>query len=89
VAIIVTEGDEDVALAEYLSALLSGQDPQPARYLARAAGSAAAQELRERSFDPDFPGVHPDDLALCLQADRFSFALSAEPAGDLLRLRQC
>jgi 2-phosphosulfolactate phosphatase len=88
VALVVTEGEEDVAFADYLSALLSGDFLNPASYLARAAASAAAQELRERSHDAAFPGVHPDDLELCLQVDRFDFALRADPAGDLLRLRQ-
>jgi 2-phosphosulfolactate phosphatase len=88
VALVVTEGDEDVAFADYLSALLSGDDPEPDPYLARAAGSAAAQELRERSHDASFPGVHPDDLELCLQLDRFDFALQAELAGNLLRLER-
>jgi 2-phosphosulfolactate phosphatase len=88
VALVVTEGDEDVAFADYLSALLSGDRPEPAPYLARAASSAAAHELCERSHDAAFPGVHPDDLRLCLQVDRFDFALHTEPAGDLLRLRQ-
>jgi 2-phosphosulfolactate phosphatase len=87
-ALVVTEGDEDVAFADYLCALLNGEAPEPDPYLARAAGSAAAQELRERSHDPAFPGVSPDDLELCLQVDRFNFALKAERAGDLLRLRQ-
>ena len=88
VALVVTEGEEDLAFADYLSALLFGDRPEPATYLARAARSPAAQELRERSHDPAFPGVHPDDLELCLQVNRFDFALRAEPAGGLLRLRQ-
>ena len=87
VALVVTEGEEDVAFADYLSALLCGDSPEPGPYLARVAASAAADELRERSHDAAFPGVHPDDLGLCLQVDRFDCALSAEPAGDLLRLR--
>lgn len=88
VALVITEGEEDVAFAEYLCALLSGDGAKPDSYLARAAASAAADELRERSQDPAFPGVHPDDLGLCLQVDRFDFALKAERADDLLRLRR-
>lgn len=89
VALVVTEGEEDVAFADYLCALLSGDSPEPGPYLARAAASAAADELRERSHDASYPGVHPDDLGLCLQLDRFDFALAAEPVGQLLRLARC
>ncbi len=32
------------------------------------------------------PGVHPDDLARCLQVDAFDHALQAIPDGQLLAL---
>jgi 2-phosphosulfolactate phosphatase len=89
VTFVVTEGDEDVALADYLSALLRTGNADASPYLARAAASAAAAEIREQGPDESCPGVHPNDLWLSLQLDRFDFALRAEPAGDLLRIDRC
>jgi 2-phosphosulfolactate phosphatase len=89
VTFVVTEGDEDSAFADYLTALLSGDDVDPAPYLGRAAAAPAAAELSRRSEDPRHPGVHPDDVALCLMLDEFDFALRTEPAGRYLRLAAC
>ena len=85
VTFVVTEGDEDVALAEYVIARLSGAvDPAP--YLQRVHDSAAGRELRERAPDPAFPGVHVDDLRLAMELDRFDHALRCQPLGDLLEV---
>ena len=84
---VPTEGDEDVALADYLAALLDGggtADAEP--YLRRVRDSPAGQECRERGTDPAYPGVHPDDLDRCLQVDAFDHALQAIPDGQLLAL---
>lgn len=87
IVFVVTEGDEDVALADFVIASLSGPvDPEP--YLRRVHDSQAGRELRERAPDPNFPGVHPDDLALAMQVDRFDRALRCLPVEDLLEVRR-
>jgi 2-phosphosulfolactate phosphatase len=89
VTMLVTEGDEDRALADYLTALLTGAAPDPAGYLQRAGASDAAAELRRRGGDDRFPGNHADDADLCLQLDVFDFALRAEPDENFLSLTPC
>jgi 2-phosphosulfolactate phosphatase len=89
VTFVVTEGDEDSAFADYLTAILSGETVDAAPYLRRAETSPAADELRRRADDSRHPGVHPDDVELCLELDEFDFALRAEPAGRYLRLAVC
>jgi 2-phosphosulfolactate phosphatase len=92
VLLVPTEGDEDLALAEYLAALLvaragSHVDPEP--YLARVRDSAAAKECLERSDDPAYPGVCAGDLESCLDLDGFGHALRARRQGDLLSVIAC
>ncbi|GAA3089114.1 hypothetical protein GCM10017562_69550 [Streptomyces roseofulvus] len=59
----------------------SGTDPTP--YLRRAAASRAAVELARGVR----AGAHPDDVALCLQLDRFAFAMVATVEDALMVLR--
>jgi hypothetical protein len=54
-----------------------------AEFLHRAAGSRAAAELREGVRQ----GVHHDDVALCLEVDRFPFAVVAPVESSLMVLR--
>ncbi|MEU6521822.1 2-phosphosulfolactate phosphatase [Streptomyces sp. NPDC046924] len=62
---------EDLACAEYLDRLLTGDHPDPGPYLHRADTSPAADDLRgERRR-----GAHPADVGLCLEVDRFDFAM--------------
>ena len=77
--------EEDLACAEYLRARLSGDRPDPAPYVARAA--AAGERLR-RAVELGHRGVHVDDVDLCLDLDRFDFALRAREEGGLLTLRK-
>lgn len=86
VVFVVTEGDEDVALADYVMASLAGP-VDPAGYLQRVHDSEAGRELRERAPDPAFPGVHPDDLPLAMDLDRFDHAVTCVPLGELLEVR--
>ncbi|MFJ6409940.1 2-phosphosulfolactate phosphatase [Streptomyces hydrogenans] len=64
-------------------------DPDPttvdhaAPYLRRAAASRAAVELATGIRE----GAHPDDVALCLELDRFPFAMAATLEGGLMVLR--
>lgn len=92
VVLIPTEGDEDWALADYLAAVLhdGGARPDPSPYLDRVVRSPAGVECAERGADEGYPGVDPDDLARCLELDRFDHALRAVPQPDgLLAVHRC
>lgn len=75
--------DEDLACAQYIARRAAGTGTDAAEYLRRAGGSRAATELREGVRQ----GVHPDDVALCLQLDRFPFAMVAAPEDSHMVLR--
>ncbi|MER7958248.1 2-phosphosulfolactate phosphatase [Streptomyces sp. NPDC096030] len=77
------QADEDLACAQYITRRATGEATDPAAFLRRAAESRAAAELTEGVRQ----GVHPDDVALCLEVDRFPFALVATPEGPLMTLR--
>ena len=64
-------GDEDLACAEYLEALLTGQEPDAALYIDRVYTS------RDALFhlDPDLPEFPESDLAYCTSVDAFDFAM--------------
>lgn len=62
---------EDLACAEYLGRLLAGDRPDPGPYLHRARTSPAADDLRGGRRR----GAHLADVELCLEADRFDFAM--------------
>lgn len=78
------DGDEDIACADYIEALLHGDDPDPALYAARVRNS----DFGRRFQAGDNPSLPADDLALCAQADRFDFALRASHADGQLQLRR-
>lgn len=78
------DGDEDVACADYLEALLDGETPDPAPYTARVRDS----DFGRRFLAGTNPSLPASDLALCAQADQFDFALRAEHAGDRLQLQR-
>lgn len=75
--------DEDLACAQYIARRATGAGTDPAAYLRRAAVSRAAVELTEGVRQ----GTHPDDVALCLELDRFPFAMVATSEGSLMVLR--
>ncbi len=75
--------DEDLACAQYVAGRAAGAGADPAGFLRRAEESRAATELREGVR----LGVHPDDVALCLEVDRFPFAMAATSEGPLMILR--
>lgn len=74
---------EDLACAEYIARRASGDVPDPAGFLRRAEESRAADELRQGVRQ----GAHPDDVALCLELDRFPFAMAATLEESLMVLR--
>ncbi|MEV0537276.1 2-phosphosulfolactate phosphatase [Kitasatospora sp. NPDC050463] len=75
--------DEDLACAQYIARRAAGTGTDPAEFLRRAAESRAATELAEGVRQ----GVHPDDVALCCEVDRFPFAMVATSEGPLMVLR--
>ena len=72
------DGDEDLACAEFIAALVTGQ-PDPAPYLQRVRSSDAG-----RMFTPEGPSwAPPEDLAMACELDVFDHALRAEPVPEL------
>ncbi len=65
------DGDEDIACADYIEALLNGDRPDPAHYARRVRES----DFGRRFGDPDWPNLPLADLELCADIDRFDFAL--------------
>ncbi|MEU9107424.1 2-phosphosulfolactate phosphatase [Streptomyces xanthophaeus] len=77
------KADEDLACAQYIARRVTEADTDPAEFLRRAAESRAASELAQGVRQ----GVHPDDVALCLEVDRFPFPMVATSEGPLMVLR--
>ncbi|MGV9620863.1 2-phosphosulfolactate phosphatase [Streptomyces tendae] len=75
--------DEDLACAQYIAGRADGGGADAGGFLRRAAASRAATELAQGVRQ----GVHPDDVALCLEADRFPFAMVAAQEDSLMVLR--
>jgi 2-phosphosulfolactate phosphatase len=64
-------GDEDLACAEYLEALLRGESPDPAPFIERVMRSRDAL----MHLDPNLPAFPRTDLDHCSSIDRFDFAM--------------
>ncbi|MFG3053035.1 2-phosphosulfolactate phosphatase [Kitasatospora sp. NPDC048239] len=77
------QADEDLACAQYIARRATGAEADPAGFIRRADESRAAAELRTGVRE----GVHPDDVALCLELDRFPFAMVATLEDALMVLR--
>ncbi|MGW2824805.1 2-phosphosulfolactate phosphatase [Streptomyces sp. NPDC001443] len=75
--------EEDLACAQYIAGRAGEAGTDVGVFLRRAAASRAAAELTEGVRQ----GVHPDDVALCLEADRFPFAMVAAMEDSLMVLR--
>ncbi|MFE6668731.1 2-phosphosulfolactate phosphatase [Streptomyces sp. NPDC057697] len=75
--------DEDLACAEYISRSITGDEVGAAPYLDRARTSRAAADLASGLRS----GYHPDDVDLCLEIDRFPFAMVARQEESLMVLR--
>ncbi len=75
--------DEDLACAQYIARRATEEETDAAGFLHRAGASRAARELAEGVRQ----GVHPDDIALCLELDRFPFAMVAASEDSLMVLR--
>lgn len=64
-------GDEDIACAEYLEALLKGNRPDTKPFVKRVFGSRDALQ----HLDPKEIAFPRSDLDYCTQIDRFNFAM--------------
>jgi 2-phosphosulfolactate phosphatase len=80
------QADEDLACAQYIARRAGGARPDAATFLRRAAASRGAARLTEGASH-GLQGIHRDDLALCLELDRFPFAMVAAPEDSLMVLR--
>ncbi|MGW0816550.1 2-phosphosulfolactate phosphatase [Streptomyces viridiviolaceus] len=87
VTFVVTGDDghaeEDLACAQYIARRATEAWTDAAEFLLRAGESRAADELAQGVRQ----GVHPDDVALCLELDRFPFAMVAKLEDSLMILR--
>jgi len=77
------DGDEDIACADYIEALLSGETPDPAEF---------SQRIRESDFGRRFtsgewPNLPLADLDIAAHADLFDFAMPVGRAGEHLIIR--
>jgi 2-phosphosulfolactate phosphatase len=75
--------DEDLACAQHIARRATEAATDAAGFLHRAGESRAAAELAEGLRQ----GVHPDDVTLCLELDRFPFAMVAALEDSLMVLR--
>ncbi|MDX2560909.1 2-phosphosulfolactate phosphatase [Streptomyces sp. TX20-6-3] len=75
--------DEDLACAQYIARRTTETTTDATGFLRRAGASRAATELTEGVRR----GAHPDDVALCLELDRFRFAMVATLEDELMVLR--
>ena len=76
--------DEDTLCAEYLAALLRGEDPDISQRIARLAETSG-----RKFFDPAQQDAFPTaDFGLCTQLNRFSFALSIRREADGTRVHK-
>ncbi|MFF9585303.1 2-phosphosulfolactate phosphatase [Streptomyces achromogenes] len=79
------QAEEDLACAQYIARRSTEPETDAAEFLRRAARSRAATELEQGLRQ----GSHPDDGALCVELDRFPFAMVASLEGPLMVLRPC
>jgi 2-phosphosulfolactate phosphatase len=81
------DADEDLACAEFVAEVLEGKIPAADPFIQRANASAAANDLRD-GVVKGFSGVTDQDVPMCLEIDRFDFAMQARPTPGGLRLTQ-
>ncbi|GHE50582.1 putative 2-phosphosulfolactate phosphatase [Streptomyces cellulosae] len=88
VTFVVTGGsgraEEDLACAEYIAGRAHGDIIDADPYLRRATASRSAAELTQGVR----AGSAPEDVSLCLELDRFPFAMAASVEDSLMVLRQ-
>jgi 2-phosphosulfolactate phosphatase len=75
------DAEEDLACAELIAALATGHRPDPGPFVERARRSSAAEHLAE-GVRRGFAGIGAQDVAMCLDVDRFAFAMEASTRAD-------
>jgi len=76
------DGDEDVACADRIEAILRGDDPPGAPYSARVRASDFGRRF-SAGTDPNLPQA---DLDYCAAVDIFDFAMPIERTGGMLTI---
>lgn len=77
------DGDEDIACADYMAALLRGEQPDIVPFVRRVYESTTGHLFTDPAH-PEFPAA---DLACCAEVDRFDFALVVERREGLWLLK--
>lgn len=78
-----TQGDEDLACADYIRKMLDGAEADPEEAARRVRQSPTGKVLASPQR-PEFPAA---DLDLCTAVDRFDFAMQVTRRDDLLVLQ--
>lgn len=81
------EADEDLACAELIAEILRESRPDATRYIHRALDSAAAKDL-SIGVERGYAGVSPEDPQMCVELDRFNFAMEARKSSGHLSLQK-
>lgn len=77
------DGDEDIACADYLEALLQGKRPDPGTFSRRVRDSDFGRRFSANSW----PNLPLADLELCAGVDCYDFAMPVERINDHLVIR--
>ncbi len=77
------DGDEDIACADYIEALLRGKTPDAAAYGQRVRNS----DFGRRFAAGTWPNLPVADLDLCATTDQFDFAMPVDRDNGLLVMR--
>ncbi|NJN96814.1 MAG: 2-phosphosulfolactate phosphatase [Anaerolineales bacterium] len=77
------DGDEDIACADYIAALLRDEQPDITPFVRRVYESTTGRLFTDPAH-PEFPAA---DLACCVEVDRFDFAMVVERREGLWLLK--
>ncbi|MFZ2266919.1 MAG: 2-phosphosulfolactate phosphatase [Azonexus sp.] len=77
------DGDEDIACADYIEALLCGETPAPEEFARRV----RASDFGQRFTAGTWPNLPLPDLDLAAHVDLFDFAMPVSRAGEHLVIR--
>jgi 2-phosphosulfolactate phosphatase len=84
VGVVGNDGEEDMACADYVQALLQGENPPTELVVQRVLDSDVARHL---FLNPGQPAYSPDDLPYCTAINRFDFAMRVKREDGLLVMR--
>jgi len=81
------KAEEDLACAELVSTLIEDPQAQPGPYVSRVEHSRAAERVTALA-QSGAKGFAAGDVAMCMEVDRFDFAMRATMEDSLLVLRK-